>query len=75
MTHPFQALSADPAGDYRGSPTFACPCGCNMLLMAAVFDQETRLPGMYLLDAMCVRCGSLVTIPTPVDEGADDGVC
>lgn len=70
-SHPFTALQAEPTGDYRGHPTHACPCGGTLFVICTVFDRDTRLPGLYLLDAMCAHCGALVTAPTPIDEGAD----
>lgn len=52
--------------DYRGVPTFVCPCGCNMFLILARFD-ETQLPAWYLLDGLCSFCGALVSVPCPAD--------
>ena len=54
--------------DYRGFPTFQCPCGCDLFSIIARFDTETRLPGYYLTDGACVKCGAMVTVPCPVDE-------
>ena len=42
-----------------------------MFTIAAKFDPDTRLPGFYLVDGMCVACGSLATMPTPIDEGSE----
>jgi len=53
--------------DYRGIPTYVCPCGCDMFLIAAIFDGDTQMPGMYLLDGTCAHCGALVTVPCPAD--------
>jgi hypothetical protein len=33
-----------------------------------VFDEETRAPGMYLLDGRCAACGAWLTLPTEVDH-------
>ena len=66
--HPFVGMLEGPTADYRGLPTFACACGCTWVYMIARFDEDTRLPGMYLTDGLCAHCGSLLTIPTPVDE-------
>lgn len=68
MNHPFAALDAEPTGDYRGMPTYTCACGSDMFLIAAVFDDDTRLPGFYLLDGKCAACGALATMPCPIDE-------
>ena len=60
----------DVTADYRGIPSFQCPCGSDLFNIVARFDEETRLPGFYLTDGLCWECGSLVTVPTPVDEEA-----
>lgn len=58
----------DDRADYRGMPTYVCPCGYDMFLIATRFD-ETQLPAWYLLDGICVACGALVTVPCPHDGG------
>lgn len=63
---PFTALGEAPGADYRGTPTYVCPCGYDMFLIATRFD-ETQLPAFYLLDGVCAACGSLVTVPCPAD--------
>lgn len=63
---PFAAFNQAPTADYRGMPTYVCPCGHDLFLMAARFD-ETQLPAFYLLDGMCAHCGALVTLPCPAD--------
>ncbi len=55
---------AEERADYRGMPTYVCPCGYDMFLIATRFD-ETQLPAWYLLDGVCVSCGALVTVPCP----------
>lgn len=72
MDHPFHALEDPIRADYRGIPTHECPCGSNWILMCAVFDPDTKLPGFYMLDGMCASCGALLTIATPVDEWSID---
>lgn len=62
----FAHLDEYPSADYRGVPTYVCPCGSDLFLMAAKFD-ETQLPGWYLLDGVCAHCGALVTLPCPAD--------
>ena len=57
----------DNRSDYRGVPTYVCPCGYDMFLIAAIFDGETQEPGMYMLDGVCTHCGALVTVPCPAD--------
>lgn len=58
----------DDRADYRGVPTYVCPCGYDMFLIAARFD-ETQQPAWYLLDGVCASCGALVTVPCPADGG------
>lgn len=65
FNHPFAALSEPASADYRGVPTLECPCGSDMFLIATIFDQETHLPGLFMLDAMCAFCGALLTVADP----------
>ena len=65
FNHPFAALSEPATADYRGVPTLECPCGSDLLLICAIFDQETHLPGLFMLDAMCAHCGALLTVADP----------
>ena len=71
ISHPLpwmqHLLSIEKRSDYRGVPTYVCPCGYDMFLIAAVFDGETQEPGMYMLDGVCAHCGALVTVPCPAD--------
>lgn len=60
-------MEAEERPDYRGVPTYVCPCGHDMFLIAAIFDGETQQPGMYMLDGVCCHCGALVTVPCPAD--------
>ena len=60
-------LAIENRSDYRGVPTYVCPCGYDMFLIAAVFDGETQEPGMYMLDGVCAKCGAIVTVPCPAD--------
>jgi hypothetical protein len=68
---PFTAAGDVDVADYRGIPTLQCPCGFNMFIMCAVFDEDTRLPGFYLLDGRCASCGAWVTLPTEIDEWSE----
>lgn len=72
---PYTTLNDMGDADYRGQPTFICPCGCEWFIMCAVFDIDERLPGFYLTDGLCASCGSLVTLPTPVDGDDYDEDC
>ena len=43
-----------------------CVCGSELFTVIAAFE-----PGeiaFYFLDGECVNCGSLVTLPTPIDN-------
>ena len=53
------------AMDLRGTPLEVCPCGCDIFVMLGGFiDGEL---GFYFTDGECAGCGSMVTLPTPVD--------
>ena len=72
VKHPFGFMADGVKGDYRWmGPTGECLCGCGMFAMLAVFDDETRLPGFFLTDGLCVACNALVRLPTPVDQWPD----
>lgn len=59
--------------DARGIPTTECPvCKTNILLIKACFDPETYEIEIYMLDAECAECGTMITAPTPLDL---PGVC
>ena len=75
VDHPFDSLTKGVQGDHRwAGPTLECMCGCTMFMMLAVFDEDTRLPGFFLTDGMCVSCNALVRLPTPIDEAPDGGL-
>lgn len=53
--------------DARGIPTGECPdCSSNIFNVKVIFDNDYEI-GMYLLDAECAICGTLITAPTPLD--------
>lgn len=55
--------------DARGVPTCACPnCGCLLFNAVVQFDPADYEIGMYFLDASCRDCGTLITLPTPLDK-------
>lgn len=60
------------AMDLRGNPIGdICVCGCDIFIMLGGFvDGEI---GFYFTDGECAGCGSMVTLPTPVD--GDDDAC
>jgi len=62
----------DNAMDLRGTPTHACPCGCNIFNLKVIFYENEI--ATYFLDMECANCGSLATAPTPIDnrEGLDN---
>ena len=59
-------VMSNERADYRGMPTYVCPCGYDMFLVAARFD-ESQLPAWYMLDGVCCACGALLTLPCPAD--------
>lgn len=53
----------------RGVPTAQCPnCNGKLFKIIAQFDPVDYEIGLYLLDGECAKCGTLVTIPTPLDH-------
>jgi hypothetical protein len=56
--------------DLRGEPTEVCVCGCDVFVMLGGFvDGEIAF---YFTDAECAGCGSMVTLPTPIDKDDND---
>lgn len=54
--------------DVRGIPTPECPaCGSWLLKICVTFDEEYNIGG-YLLNGECAMCGTLITVPTPIDH-------
>ena len=53
--------------DLRGTPTFACICGCLMFEITVMWDVETREVTWYDLAQKCKECGTITTAPTPMD--------
>ena len=55
------------ASDLRElGPVHVCPCGSQVFnVMASFEDYELS---WYFLDATCVNCNNLVTVPCPVDK-------
>jgi hypothetical protein len=53
--------------DFRGIPTNACPnCGGRLFNIKAAFDNYDI--ALWLTDASCVSCGTLLTAPCPPDR-------
>jgi len=53
--------------DLRGTPIGTmCICGCEVFLALVAFGEDKEI-AFYFLDGECVNCGSLITLPTPVD--------
>ena len=46
-------------------PIHVCPCGSQVFNIMASFEDFELV--WYFLDATCVNCGNLVTVPCPVD--------
>lgn len=58
------------AMDLRGNPIGdICVCGCDLFVMIGGFlDGEIAY---YFTDGECASCGSMVTLPTPIDGDPD----
>lgn len=55
--------------DARGIPTSQCPsCACVFFKAIIQFDPTDYEIGLYYLDGECRDCGTLVTLPTPIDK-------
>lgn len=55
--------------DARGIPTCICPnCNHDILKVLVKFDPIDYEIGLYMLDGECAKCGTLITIPTPIDH-------
>lgn len=53
--------------DARGVPTHACPnCGEMIFEIKAMFENYEI--AMWMVDGRCSDCGTLVTVPTPLDN-------
>ena len=53
--------------DARGIPSPECPsCGSWLIKISVNFDEEYEIAS-YLLDGECAMCGTLMTVPTPLD--------
>jgi len=56
--------------DIRGIPTAVCPCGYDMFIALIQFDEQDRTIEHYITDGVCALCGTLVTLPTEMDDTA-----
>jgi hypothetical protein len=52
-------LRGNPIGDF-------CLCGSELFTVIVAFENGEI--AFYFLDGECVNCGSLVTLPTPIDD-------
>lgn len=60
------------AMDLRGHPIgTSCMCGSEIFIALISFDESKEI-AFYFLDAECVNCGSLVTLPTPIDKSPEE---
>ena len=59
------------AMDLRGNPIGdICVCGSELFTAIVAFEYGEIC--FYFLDGECVDCGSLVTLPTPIDDHGMD---
>ena len=71
LDHPFPSLKI--VDDHRwAGPTHECLCGNTMFYVCTVFDPDTRLPVFYQTSGWCPACQSLVRLPTPEDDTANN---
>lgn len=53
----------------RGIPTATCPeCNFDLIKVAVKIDPSDYELGIYMLDGECAKCGTLVTVATPLDH-------
>jgi hypothetical protein len=63
MHHGDYSKAMDLRGNSIGTQ---CVCGCEIFLALVAFNEDKEI-AFYFLDGECVNCGSLITLPTPVD--------
>lgn len=58
----------------RGIPTATCPeCGYDLIKVSIKIDPSDYELGLYTLDGECARCGTLLTVATPLDHPNSEG--
>ena len=63
----YDSLPEPFGADLRGlGPVHVCPCGSQVFNVMAAFEDYELV--WYFLDATCVSCGNLVTVPCSVDK-------
>lgn len=63
------SLAQQASTNLTGLPTRVCLCGCDLILLPVVFDDDDEISG-YLTTGFCATCGAMLTVPTK--ENADD---
>lgn len=54
--------------DARGIPTTCCPnCSSDLFKIIVKLDPSDYEIGLYFLDGECAKCGTLITVATPLD--------
>lgn len=57
--------------DLRGAPIGdICVCGCDVFIMLGGFIEGDI--AFWFTDGECAGCGSMVTLPTPIDGEQED---
>ena len=65
----YNVLPQVTGADLRGlGPIHVCMCGSQVFNVMAAFEDYELV--WYFLDATCVNCGNLVTVPCSVDKMA-----
>ena len=63
---PYDGIPEPFGADLRGlGPIHVCPCGSQVFNVMCSFEEYELV--FYFLDATCVSCGNLVTVPCSVD--------
>lgn len=67
IDNPYEVLNNPVGADMRAlGPVHVCSCGSQVFnVMAAFEDYEIT---WYFLDATCVSCGNIVTVPCLADK-------
>ena len=67
LRHRHDSLPEPFGSDLRAfGPIHVCPCGSQVFNVMCSFDDFELV--WYFLDATCVNCGNIVTVPCPVDK-------
>ena len=67
LRHRYDGIPEPFGTDLRQlGPIHVCPCGSQVFSVMCSFEDYELV--WYFLDATCVNCGNIVTVPCPVDK-------